>query len=86
MFDASSANNVDPYYPNSWSGTSDAEAEMTDACAGHPDPEGQYHYHIMSPCLFNTDASYTTEICSDVDECNTDFSTWCLSGYSSEET
>jgi hypothetical protein len=25
--------------------------EIQDACNGHPEPRGQYHYHDLSPCL-----------------------------------
>lgn len=28
--------------------------ETTDACIGHPDGNGNYHYHLMSPCLMDS--------------------------------
>lgn len=28
-----------------------AEFEELDICAGHPSPNGQYHYHYYSPCV-----------------------------------
>ena len=28
-----------------------AAHEVLDACAGHPDPSGTYHYHTFSPCM-----------------------------------
>jgi hypothetical protein len=28
--------------------------EMQDRCSGHPHQSGQYHYHNMSPCAFDT--------------------------------
>lgn len=55
MFDSSSGSDTDPYYPKVWSGSDKSTSETVDGCIGHPDGDGIYHYHIMSPCLFNTD-------------------------------
>jgi hypothetical protein len=33
-------------------GMRDAAAhEVQDTCSGHPQREGQYHYHSLSPCI-----------------------------------
>jgi len=63
FFDSSSAENHDPYYPAQWSESTSNDPDTVDACIGHPDGDGLYHYHIMSPCLFNTNANYTTSVC-----------------------
>jgi hypothetical protein len=90
IFPAADANNVDPYYPEDWSGynsSNGAWMPTVDACIGHSDGDGIYHYHIMSPCLFNIDADYTDEICnSNFTECYDDIAAWALQGYSDYKT
>lgn len=49
---------------------------------GHP-AGGHYHYHIMSPCLFNVGASYTTKVCGEEADCSADAFAWSLKGYDS---
>ena len=51
---SSSKDSVDPFYPKTWSGSSMAMAELVDACLGHPQIDGIYHYHILSPCIKST--------------------------------
>jgi hypothetical protein len=61
-------------------------APTVDACLGHSG-DGMYHYHIMSPCLFNNDSSYTDEMCnSNFTECYDDIAAWALQGYSAHKT
>jgi hypothetical protein len=36
ILSSSSTNNVDPFYPRSWSGATSLTAEMVDACLAHP--------------------------------------------------
>jgi len=33
---SSSMEKVDPFYPKTWSGSSQANTELVDACLGHP--------------------------------------------------
>ena len=61
--DSSDASDTDPYFPQSWSMDTSATTETVDACLGHPDGDGTYHYHIMTPCLFNQTANFTTDMC-----------------------
>lgn len=82
MYDSTSADDVDPYAPKAWSGGSKTTPEVTDACIGHPDGNGNYHYHIMSPCLLNTNANYTLDVCDQVPDCKNEMFTWVMEGYS----
>jgi hypothetical protein len=82
MFDSSSASDVDPYFPAAWSGGTKTTAETVDGCIGHPDGDAMYHYHIMSPCLFNTDWQYSTDICATITACASDLASYVLTGYS----
>lgn len=67
-----SADSVDPFYPPaSFGGESGFEAEEVDQCVGHPTPDGAYHTHMMSPCLFDdtvdgTQACVPSAGCADV--------------------
>lgn len=82
------ADGDDPYYPKNWAGTnvSQTTPTTTDACLGHPDDMGIYHYHIMSPCLFNTNASYTSQICNtNYTACYNDIKGFALAGFSNEK-
>jgi hypothetical protein len=85
LFDSSSDSDVDPYYPKVWSGGTKNTSETVDGCIGHPDGNGNYHYHIMSPCLFNTDWEYSTSICSDVTACSDDMASYVLTGFTAEQ-
>ena len=54
LFNAVSANSVDPFYPKSYTlnGVSyTAATEMVDGCGGHPQDNGLYHYHMAMPCI-----------------------------------
>lgn len=58
---SSNSLNVDPYYPQTWSGATTISADLVDACLGHPEATtGIYHYHILPPCLVNKAALTTT--------------------------
>ena len=63
IYSSSSADNEDPYYPKSWSGNSKAVTEVVDACAAHPDGNGNYHYHILPPCLVNNMGMANPGVC-----------------------
>lgn len=54
IYSSSSAENVDPYFPKSWSGASKVQSETVDACIGHPQFDGIYHYHLLPPCVFGS--------------------------------
>ena len=60
VFTGSSAEKTDPYYPQNWAGSSTGKAETVDACIGHPQGAGLYHYHMLPPCLVNKDGLNTT--------------------------
>ncbi len=81
MFDSASGDKVDPYFPAVWSGGTKTTAETVDGCIGHPDGEGLYHYHVISPCLFNTDWEYATDICSQITDCADDLASFVMTGY-----
>lgn len=85
MFDSSNAESTDPYYPKVWTKSNQSTPEMTDACIGHPNGDWMYHYHIMSPCLFNTNASFTHDVCEMDNECKNDLKNWALDGYSNQK-
>lgn len=56
MFNALSADDVDPYYPAIYGKVTNitAATEHVDKCLGHPNPMGlTYHYHIPSPCMWD---------------------------------
>lgn len=53
IFAGASGDKVDPYYPKAWSGSTKTTAETVDACIGHPQGDGLYHYHMLPPCLVN---------------------------------
>ena len=36
-----------------------AAHEVQDACAGHPEMRGAYHYHSLSPCASDTKSSHS---------------------------
>lgn len=50
---------------------------------GHPSGDGNYHYHIMTPCLFNVGASYASNVCPIEKECAANVFSWSLKGYDS---
>jgi hypothetical protein len=87
FFPSANLNNIDPYYPKAWSGATgtQSEATMSDACLGHAGGDGEYHYHIMTPCLFNTNASYVDSICSTLSNCSSGIGSWALQGYSNNK-
>lgn len=76
---SSSAENVDPFYPKGWSGSSQTNAEMVDACLGHPQMQGIYHYHILSPCIKSTIGITTTKACGQLSNCISDIKGYALS-------
>jgi hypothetical protein len=78
IFASSSAENVDPFYPNDWSGAGTITTESVDACLGHPQGNGIYHYHMLSPCILNSADVETTKSCSAVSACSSDVRTYTL--------
>ena len=71
MFNALSADDVDPYYPAVYGHvTNITEAtEHVDLCLGHPNPMGNtYHYHIPSPCMW--DKNIARVPCTEENDCD----------------
>jgi hypothetical protein len=62
-----------------WSQGTKLEAETVDACIGHP-AGGAYHYHMLPPCLINTELE-TTEMCALVSDCTNDVKEYALDSY-----
>lgn len=83
LFVSTSAERVDPYYPQVWSDGTKTEAEMTDSCIGHPDGVGLYHYHIMSPCIMdpNSTLAKAPGICMDNHECHSNLADFVMKGF-----
>lgn len=50
LFNGISGEGVDPFYPTAYQGAN-TEAERVDGCLGHPQPDGIFHYHTVSPCF-----------------------------------
>ena len=80
---SSSMEKVDPFYPKTWSGSSQANTELVDACLGHPQPQGIYHYHILSPCIKSTTGILTTKACGMMQNCISDIKSYALNSYTS---
>mmetsp|Transcript_107713 Transcript_107713/g.246699 ORF Transcript_107713/g.246699 Transcript_107713/m.246699 type:complete len:402 (+) Transcript_107713:502-1707(+) len=58
ILNQNSVEDVDPFYPSTWSEVpsyNDAP-EKIDKCLGHPQAEGMYHYHMISPCMLDLTA------------------------------
>ena len=85
IFGTVSANKVDPYYPQSWSGAVSVVAENVDACIGHPDFDGIYHYHFLPPCVIGSSYISTTRSCAAVSACTSDLKTYALTGFASSK-
>jgi hypothetical protein len=82
FFTSASTDSVDPFYPKAWSGGTVLNAESVDACIGHP-AGGVYHYHMLPPCLIDTDIQ-TTKVCNAVSACVNDLKAYALSSYTSK--
>lgn len=85
---SSSTNNIDPFYPNSWSGMVELADEYVDGCLGHPNGPGVYHYHILSPCIIDSSSVSTTSSCTSITDCASDVASYTLDFYADykEET
>jgi len=85
---SSSTNNIDPFYPNSWSGMVELADEYVDGCLGHPNGPGVYHYHILSPCIIDADSVSSTSTCTSLTDCASDVASYTLDYYANykEET
>jgi len=55
-------NGVAMYNALDAAGLDGAAREIQDACHGHPQSQGQYHYHNFSPCLLDDPATEPTLI------------------------
>jgi hypothetical protein len=84
MFNGLSADNVDPFYPKAWSGSTVTTAERVDMCLGHPQIAGMYHYHMMPACLYDSAKAATAGSCDGVAACKSDIRTYALSGFSTK--
>jgi hypothetical protein len=78
---SSSTNNIDPFYPNSWSGMVELADEYVDGCLGHPNGPGVYHYHLLSPCILDSSTVSTTSSCTSITDCASDVGTYALDFY-----
>jgi hypothetical protein len=78
---SSSTNNIDPFYPNSWSGMVELADEYVDGCLGHPNGPGVYHYHILSPCIIDSSSVSATSSCTSIDACSSDVASYTLDFY-----
>lgn len=77
------ANNVDyqdPFYPPDTN-----SSEGVDACLGHPDIQGTYHYHMASGCAL-TRPTRNISSCSNTASCRTNVSNYGISLFSSYRT
>ena len=81
IFTASSAEKTDPYYPKNWVGSSTGKAEIVDACVGHPQDTGLYHYHMLPPCLVNAANMEDWNVCQKVSKCTSDVKGYALDAY-----
>eukprot|EP00347_Sterkiella_histriomuscorum_P016151 403354286 len=81
IFAGASAERTDPYYPQAWSGSTKVQAEVVDACIGHPQGDGLYHYHMLPPCLVNANKLQTTKVCEQVSYCASDLKNYALDSY-----
>ena len=61
-----------------------------DICGGHNQrnsDSGMYHYHILSPCIYEEFLSdKTMSDCTDNDDCKSNATSWALSGFDSMRT
>ncbi len=82
ILSSASGDQVDPFYPGSWSGALKVTAETVDACLGHPMMIGNvYHYHILPPCLVSKSSINASQSCTDVSDCNKDIKTYALNAF-----
>lgn len=78
---SSSTNNIDPFYPQSWSGMVAMADEYVDGCLGHPNGPGVYHYHILSPCIISAASVAATTPCTSITDCASDVGSYALDYY-----
>ena len=81
IFTGASAEKTDPYYPQEWTDSSNTAVESVDACIGHPQGTGLYHYHMLPPCLVNAANIDTKTVCNSVSACTDDLKGYALSAY-----
>eukprot|EP00662_Eupelagonemidae_sp_cell21_P035717 gene35717-64094_t len=75
-----SVEHVDPFYP-----TGDESVETVDSCLAHPQGSGQYHYHIMPPCLFGAASIDGTVPCASTQSCLYDIAGTALAGFATTQ-
>ncbi len=53
LFTSISAEGVDPYFPAAYGSVTDPSSvvESVDNCLGHPQGQGAFHHHSISPCM-----------------------------------
>lgn len=71
-----SANDVDPLYPAVYGDVTadniDDAYEMFDTCLAHPNVNGVFHYHVMSPCVPDSSVADNVGACATDDTCSAD--------------
>ena len=83
ILSSASADYVDPFYPQTWSGATSVTAESVDTCIAHPQGSGVYHYHFLPSCLYGTP---TTGSCASNTACTSNLKTFALDTFSSKKT
>ena len=72
LLTSTSAQNVDPYFPKWWNGTTYTTfaSEPLDLCLGLVDPtSNNYYYQLMPTCLLNASAQDATQTCASTPSC-----------------
>lgn len=75
ILNVNSANNADPFYP-----PAGVEAEEVDACLGHPQTAGTYHYHIASGCAVSSPTGNISS-CAATTACASNISSYFLTTF-----
>lgn len=86
ILNAISAEGVDPFVPPAAADDDAAtayEIEKVDKCLAHPQAAGVYHYHLISPCLFDASVDGATN-CNAANDCD-DVIAHALDGFTADD-